>query len=100
VYSSGLEEVSSERTRIERAFDANAVRAMKESAERDISVGGPGLASAAFEASLIDECHLFLNPVVVGGGNRSLPTGVRVSLQLLDEHRFANDVIHLHYRTT
>jgi dihydrofolate reductase len=100
VYSKTLETVSSARTRIERDFDPDAVRQLKASAGRDISVGGPDLAAQAFKAGLVDEFHLFLSPVVVGGGNHSLPDKVRLKLELLDERRFGNGVVHLHYRTT
>ncbi len=98
VYSRTLETASSVKTRIERDFDPSAVRKMKASAERDITVGGPGLAAQAIEAGLIDECHLFVAPVVVGGGTASLPKDVRVKLELLDERRFRNGTVHLHYR--
>jgi dihydrofolate reductase len=98
VYSTTLAEVSSGRTRIERAFDPAAIRELKTQATRDLSIGGPTLAAKAFAAGLIDECHLFLTPIVVGGGTRSLPDGVRVKLELLDERRFGNGVVHLHYR--
>jgi dihydrofolate reductase len=97
VYSTTLDEVSSARTRIERAFDPEAVREMKLRAERDLSMGGPDLAAQAIRAGLVDEYHLFLNPVVVGGGTRSLPEGLRVDLELLDERRFGNGVVYLHY---
>jgi len=100
VYSKTLETVSSARTRIERDFDREAVRQMKASVERDISVGGPGLAAQAFKAGLVDECHLFLAPIVVGGGNRSLPDDVRVKLELLDERRFAGGMVYLRYRVS
>ena len=99
VYSRTLAEVSSANTRIEREFDIDAVRQLKATADRDIGVGGPDLAAQAFEAGLIDELHLFLAPVVVGGGKPSLPDKVRLELELLDERRFANGVVHLHYRT-
>jgi dihydrofolate reductase len=99
VYSKTLETVSSAKTRIERDFDREAVRQMKASAERDISVGGPGLAAQAFKAGLVDECDLFLTPIVVGGGKKSIPDNVRLKLELLDERRFGNGVVHLHYRT-
>jgi dihydrofolate reductase len=98
VYSRTLETVSSAKTRIERAFDPDAVRQLKAGAERDISVGGPDLAAQALEAGLVDELHLFVNPVVVGGGKQSLPDGVHLKLELLDERRFGNGVVHLHYR--
>jgi dihydrofolate reductase len=98
VYSRTLETVSSARTRIERAFDPEAVRRLKASAVRDVTVGGPELAAQAFRAGLVDECHLFLTPIVVGGGKRSLPDHVRVQLEMLDERRFGGGVVHLHYR--
>jgi dihydrofolate reductase len=98
VYSKTLEAVSSSRTRIERDFDAEAVRQMKASAGRDISVGGPDLAAQAIKVGLVDECHLFLTPIVVGGGKQSLPDNVRLKLELLDERRFGNGMVHLHYR--
>jgi dihydrofolate reductase len=99
VYSRTLEEVSSARTRIERAFDPDAVRQMKASAGRDITVGGPDLAAQAFRAGLVDECQLFLTPIIVGGGKRALPDKARVKLELLDERRFGNGVVYLGYRT-
>jgi dihydrofolate reductase len=99
VYSGTLERVSSARTRIEREFNADAVRQMKAAARRDISVGGPELAAQAIKAGLVDEIHLFVSPIVVGGGKPSLPDNVRVKLELLDERRFGNGVVHLHYRT-
>jgi dihydrofolate reductase len=99
VYSTTLETVSTARTRIERAFQADAVRAMKAQAEQDLTVGGANLAAHAFEAGLVDECHLYLVPVVVGGGKRSLPEGMRVNLELIDERRFGNGTVHLRYRT-
>jgi dihydrofolate reductase len=97
VYSRTLEEPRSARTRIERAFDPEAVRALKEGATADLSIGGPELAGQALRAGLVDECHLFLSPIVIGGGNRALPDGVRVPLELHGEHRFGNGVVHLHY---
>jgi len=99
VYSTTLQAVSSAETRVERAFDPEAVRQMKASAGSDISVGGPDLAAQAIQAGLVDEYHLFLAPIVVGGGTRALPDDVRVKLELLDERRFGNGVVHLHYRT-
>ncbi len=99
VYSKTLETVSSDRTRIERRFDPEAVRQMKARTRRDITVGGPDLAAQAIKAGLVDEYHLFLAPIVVGGGKRSLPDNVRVKLELLDERRFGNGMVHLHYRT-
>jgi dihydrofolate reductase len=97
VYSRTLESVSSARTRIELEFDAGAVRARKDASEHDFSIGGPGIAAAAFAAGLVDECHLFLSPVSVGGGKRALPAGIRLDLDLRAERRF-DDVVYLHYR--
>ena len=85
VYSRTLESVSSERTRIEREFDPDAVRRLKQSSGADIAVGGAELAGQAIGAGLVDECHLFLFPIVVGGGKRALPDNVRAQLELLDE---------------
>jgi dihydrofolate reductase len=99
VYSTMLGAVSSARTRIERNFDARAVRRMKVQADRDISVGGPHLAAQMIKAGLVDELHLLLSPVLVGGGTRALPDNSRLRLRLLDERRFGNGVVHLHYAT-
>jgi len=99
VYSRTLETVSSARTRIEREFDPQAVRQMKARVGKDITVGGPELAAHAIKAGLVDEYHLFITPIVVGGGKPSLPNDLRVKLELLDERRFGGGVVHLHYRT-
>ena len=99
VYSRTLETPSSANTRIERVFDPEAVRQMKATAPHDISVGGPDLAARAIKAGLVDEVHLFVAPIVVGGGTPSLPKNVRLELELLDERRFGNGMVHLHYRT-
>ncbi len=99
VYSRTLERTSSARTRIERAFDPEAVRQMKARAGRDITVGGPDLAAQAIKAGLVDEFHRLVVPMVVGGGKRCLPNNVRLKLELLDERRFGSGVVHLHYRT-
>jgi dihydrofolate reductase len=98
VYSTTLDRVSSTRTRIERDFNPETVRHLKTSSERDLIVGGPGLAALAFDAGLVDECHLYLAPIVVGGGTRALPDHVRLPLELIDERRFASGFIHLRYR--
>jgi len=98
VYSRTLEDVSTERTRIERDFDPETVRRMKDEADRDLSVSGPTLAAEAFHAGLIDECQLFLAPAIVGAGTRALPDGLRLDLELLDEQRFGNGFVHLRYR--
>src|SRR4051795_4747764 len=98
VYSRTLHTPASARTRIEREFDPDAVRQLKRSSKADISVGGGELAGQAMGAGLVDECHLFLCPIVVGGGKRALPDHVRSQLELLDERRFENGFVHLHYR--
>jgi dihydrofolate reductase len=100
VYSKTLETVSSARTRIERDFDPEAVRQLKASSERDITVGGPELAAQAIRVGLVDEFQLFVTPVVVGGGKKALPDDVHLKLELLDERRFGSGVVHLHYRTS
>jgi len=97
VYSRTLQAPSSTRTRIEHDFDPGAITRLKESADRDITVGGAALAGQAIAAGLVDECHLFLTPIVVGGGKRALPEEVRAQLELLAERRFRSGVVHLHY---
>jgi len=100
VYSRTLEAVSTQRTRIEREFDPEAVRRLKEAAGSDLVVGGAALAGEAFRAGLVDECQLFLVPVIVGGGKRALPDAVRLQLELLDERRFGNGTVFLRYGAT
>ena len=100
VYSRALETVSSARTRVEHEFDPDAVRRLKQSSGADIAVGGAELAGQAIDAGLVDECHLFLCPMLVGAGKRALPANVRAQLELLDERRFRNGVVHLHYRVS
>ncbi len=99
VYSRTLETVSTARTRIEREFDPETVRRMKAEAATDLLVGGPDLAAHAFKGGLVDECHLFVAPILVGRGKQSLPDGVRLELELLDERRFGNGMVYLRYRT-
>jgi dihydrofolate reductase len=99
VFSRTLDAVSTPRTRLEREFDPDAVRRLKEAADREVSVAGPGLAHHAFEAGLVDEVNLFVFPVSVGGGKPALPRDLRLDLELLDTRRFTNGVVHLHHRT-
>jgi dihydrofolate reductase len=98
VYSRTLKTTSSARTRIEPSFDADAIQRLKETSKTDLTVGGAELAGQAIAAGLVDECHLFLGPVLVGGGKRALPDNIRAQLELLDERRFRHGVVHLHYR--
>lgn len=98
VYSTSLSEPGSARTRVESRFDPAEVRRMKEAADRDLSIGGPTLAAAAFAADLIDEAHVFLVPAIVGGGTRAFPDGARLDLELLAQRRFDPGTVHLHYR--
>ncbi len=100
VYSRALQTVSSARTRIEREFEPDAIRQLKEKATADIAVGGAQLAGQAIAAGLVDDCHLFLNPILVGGGKRALPDNVSARLELVDERRFTSGVVHLHYRVS
>jgi dihydrofolate reductase len=100
VYSRTLSEVSTKRTRLEPSFEPDAVRSLKSASVRDLSVGGPELAAQAITAGLVDECHLLLHPVLVGGGKRALPEGVQARLELVSERRFASGVVHLHHEVT
>jgi len=97
VYSTTLDAVSTARTTLERRLDPDAVRRLKASSDADLSVGGATLGAAAFRLGLVDECVLLLCPVVVGGGKPALPLGVRLDLELLDERRFANGTVAVHY---
>jgi dihydrofolate reductase len=99
VYSRTLDAVSTEQTRLEREFDPAAVQALKKSSDSDLTVGGPGLAAEAFRAGLVDELQLFMVPAMVGGGMRSLPAGVRLDLELVEERRFGGGMVYLRYRT-
>ena len=100
VYSRTLETPATARTRVERNFDPGAVRELKAAASAELSVGGAELAAQALGAGLVDECRLFLSPVVVGGGTRAFPDGLSLRLELVDERRFGNGVVYLRYRTS
>jgi dihydrofolate reductase len=100
VFSQSLGAPTTPRTRLERHFDPAAIRDLKASADRDISIGGATLAASAIRAGLVDDIHLYLNPVIVGGGTPVLPDDVHLDLELVDDHRFANGAVHLHYRVT
>lgn len=99
VYSRTLESISTRKTQLARTFDTEAIRGLKEAGEQDILIGGPELAAHAFRAGLIDECHLFLLPIAVGGGKSALPRNLRLDLELLEERRFHNGTVFLRYRT-
>jgi len=99
VYSRTLTTASTRQTQLERTFDPEAIRQLKESTEQDILIGGPELAAHAFRAGLVDECQLFLTPIIVGGGKPSLPDDVRLEFELLEERRFGSGVVFLRYRT-
>ena len=98
VYSRTLEAVSTRKTHIERDFNPTAIRQLKETVEHEILIGGPELAAHAFRSGLIDECHLFLMPIIVGGGKPALPDHVRLELELVEERRFGSGVVFLRYR--
>jgi dihydrofolate reductase len=98
VYSTSLQETSTARTRLEREFDPAAIQQLKAQKTRDIAVSGPTLAAHALRQGLVDEIQLFLSPIVIGGGTPALPDNLRLPLELLDERRFGNGVVHLHYR--
>jgi dihydrofolate reductase len=99
VYSKTLETARTARTRIERDFDPEAIRQLKAHSDRDLSIGGPDLAAQAIRAGLVDEIQLFVVPVIVGAGTQALPRDARIDLELVDERRFRNGTVFLHYRT-
>ncbi len=98
VYSRTLQTVSSARTRVEPDFDSASIRHLKEASPSDVTIGGAQLAAQALAMGLVDELHLLLCPILIGGGKRALPSNVRLALELLDEHRFRSGVVHLRYR--
>ena len=98
VYSTTLHDVSTAKTQLEPSFEADAIRDLKASAAKDLTVEGPNLAAHAFRAGLVDECHLFIHPVLIGGGKASFPRDTRADLELLDERRFGNGVVYVRYR--
>ncbi len=100
VYSGSLDAVETARTRVETTFDPGAVRELKDSSDRALSIGGAALAAEALRAGLVDELQLLASPVVVGGGKHWLPDGLRLELELIDERRFANGVVHMQYRVS
>ena len=99
VYSRTLKTISTRKTQLEQTFDPEVIRQLKAASEHDLLIGGPELAAHAFRAGLIDECHLFIAPILVGGGKSALPDNVRLKLELLAERRFRNGTVFLRYRT-
>ena len=99
VYSTTLESVSSERTRLERSFDPEAVRELKATTDSDLTIDGPNLAAQAIRAGLVDEYHLFITSTAVGGGKRFFPDGVRLELERVEERCFDSGLIYARYRT-
>jgi len=97
VFSHSLEAVSTKRTRLERGFDPDLVRTIKAEAARDLNISGADVAASAWHAGLIDECHVFVAPMLVGGGKRMFPDDLRQPLELLDESRFGNGMVFLRY---
>ncbi len=99
VYSRTLDTISTRKTQLEKTFDPEAIRQRKAAGKHDLLIGGPELAAQAFRAGLIDECHLFVAPIILGGGKSALPDNVRLELELLAERRFRNGTVYLRYRT-
>lgn len=97
VYSTSLASVSTQKTRLERTFDPDAVEQVKHTATADLNVSGPELASHAFRANLVDEVQLILVPVIIGGGKSCYPTDVMMNLNLSDMRRFSNGMVWLQY---
>lgn len=98
VFSRTLTGATTRNTGVERDFDPVAIRTLKRESEHDISIGGAEVAGLALQADLVDECHLFVNPVIVGGGKPAFRPRVRCDLELLEMRRFDTGVIHVHYR--
>jgi dihydrofolate reductase len=98
VYSTTMKDAASARTSIQQRFDPESIRALKQASSNDFSIGGAELAGQAFSAGLVDECHFFVSPVIVGGGTRFLPTDLSAQLELLEDRRFGNGTVYLRYR--
>lgn len=98
VFSRTLAAATTRNTRVEREFDPEAIRKLKRESAHDINIGGAQLAGLALDADLLDECHVFLNPVIVGGGKPAFRPGVRRNLELLETRSFDTGVVHAHYR--
>ena len=98
VYSTTLTSVWTSNTRLQTSFEPSAVQVLKDSAKDDLTIGGAEIASQAFGADLVDDCHLFVHPMIVGGGKRAFPTNIRSRFQLRANHRFSSGAVHLHYR--
>jgi dihydrofolate reductase len=98
VYSATLNDVSTVNTQLERVFEPSTLRDLKASAPSDLTIGGPNVTAHAFKAGLVDECQLLIHPVFLGAGKPSLPRDLRADLELLDERRFGNGAVYVHYR--
>lgn len=98
IYSRTLQNASSKRTTIKRVFDVDEILNLKKSADKDITISGADLAGQAMKAGLVDECHLLVNPIVVGGGKSAFSKRLLLNLELIDTHHFNNNIVHLHYR--
>jgi dihydrofolate reductase len=98
VFSRTLATAATRNTRVERAFDVDAIRTLTHASAHDITVGGAELAGVALDAGLVDECHLFFHPAVVGGGKPAFRPAVRHRLELLATRRFSTGVVYGHYR--
>jgi dihydrofolate reductase len=99
VYSETLAAVTTPKTRLDRSFDPQSVRAMVTDQEQDVSIGGPTLASHALRAGIVDDIHLFIVPHIVGGGTPCWPAGLPLQLDLAEQERFSDGTVYLHYTT-
>lgn len=98
VFSRTLTSATARNTRVERDFNVESIRKLKQESEHDINIGGAELAAVALEAGLLDECHVFVNPVIVGGGKPAFRPASRRNLELIETHSFSTGVVQLHYR--
>jgi dihydrofolate reductase len=98
VFSRTLTGVTARNARVERSFDVALIRKLKRESEHDLLIGGAELAGLALEAELVEECHLFLNPVIVGGGKPAFRAGLRRNLKLIETRRFDTGVVYVRYR--
>jgi dihydrofolate reductase len=98
VFSRTLDSVQGN-ARLAEASVAEEAAAALDSTDKDVSIGGAGLAAAAIELGLVDELRMFRHPVIVGGGTPFLPPVAKdVPLHLIETRTFGSRVLYERYR--
>ena len=98
VFSRTLDSVEGN-ARLAEASVAEEAAAALDATDKDVSIGGAGLAAAAIELGLVDELRMFRHPVVIGGGTPFLPPVTEdVPLDLIETRTSSSRVIYERYR--